>query len=104
MKCRALTVPLLLCFILGSYVAIEEQIQTGTSPSPSASAGWYSSSASESVSITESPIPYDGWANLSRNGQMCTSIPNVYTKKVSVYGAPTSNPSQSRLPGKRKNR
>ena len=53
MKCRALTVPLLLCFILGSYVAIEEQIQTGASPSPSASAGWYSSSASESVSITD---------------------------------------------------
>ena len=52
MNSRALTVPLLVCFILGSYVVVVEQVQAGAEPSPSASAGWWYSSASVSVSIT----------------------------------------------------
>ncbi len=52
MNSRALTVPLLVCFILGSYVVVVEQAQAGAEPSPSAKANRNSATASARVRIT----------------------------------------------------
>ena len=71
MNSRALTVPLLVCFILGSYVVIVEQVQATASPSPSASAGWFSSSASVSVSISN-------LQTYTTDGQLFTGTADVY--------------------------
>lgn len=71
MNSRALTVPLLLCFILCSYVVIVEQVQATASPSPSASAGWFSSSASVSISIAH-------LQSYTTDGQLFTGTADVY--------------------------
>lgn len=71
MSNRALTVPLLVCFILGSYVMVVEQVQATASPSPSASAGVFSSSASVSISIAY-------LQSYTRDGQLFTGTADVY--------------------------
>ena len=80
MNSRALTVPLLVCLILGSYVVIVEQVQATASPSPSASAGVFSSSASVSSRLRIfNPIRQMG--NSSPERQMSTPILTLIPKK-----------------------